>query len=94
MNPFLVSRNIGGLSVKPPARAWARLGFLCGWAGSGQNQPNTVPHFLFFFFCPALEICRKLQKNPKNMRPIFLAFLFSLEFNKNNFMNFRGNKEF
>jgi hypothetical protein len=57
MNPFLVSQNIGGFSVKPPVRAWARPGFLCGWAGSGQNQPITVETFLFFFFSRALEIC-------------------------------------
>jgi hypothetical protein len=28
------------------------------------------------------------------VKPIFLDFLFSLEFNKNSFMIFRGNKEF
>jgi hypothetical protein len=57
----------------------------------GPESAQYCSTFSFFFFYPALEICRKLQKNPKNMRPIFLAFLFSLEFNKNSFMNFRGN---
>jgi hypothetical protein len=51
-------------------------------------------NFFFFFFREALEICRKLQKNPKIVKPIFQDFLFSLEFNKNIFMIFRGNKEF
>jgi hypothetical protein len=50
--------------------------------------------FLLFFFSRTLKTCRKLQKNPKNMRPIFLGFLFSLEFSKNSFMIFSGNKKF
>jgi hypothetical protein len=50
--------------------------------------------FSFFFFSEALEICRKLQKNLKIVKPIFLGLLFSLEFNKNSFMIFRGNKKF
>jgi hypothetical protein len=50
--------------------------------------------FSFFFFSGALKICRKLQKNPKNMRPIFIGFLFSIVFNKNKFVIFSGSKKF
>jgi hypothetical protein len=35
-----------------------------------------------------------LKKNPKIVKPIFLGLLFSLEFNKNSFVIFSGNKEF
>jgi hypothetical protein len=62
MNPFLVSRNIGGFSVKPPVRAWARPGFLCGWAGSGQNQPITVEAFSFFLFQQSFRNLLKIVK--------------------------------
>jgi hypothetical protein len=65
------------------------------WTGPpGLISAHHCFNFFFFFFREALEICRKLQKNPKIVRPIFLDFLFSLEFNKNIFMIFRGNKEF
>jgi hypothetical protein len=63
----------------------------------GPPGPDLAQHyyiFSLFFFYPSLEICRKLQKIPKIVKPIFLDFLFSIEFNKNSFMIFRLNKEF
>jgi hypothetical protein len=68
--------------------------FASGLGRLGWNWPSPVQPFSFFFFSEALEICRNLQKNPKIVKPIFLGFIFSLEFNKNSFMIFRLNKEF
>jgi hypothetical protein len=51
-------------------------------------------HFFIFFFWETWEMCRKLMKIHKIVKPIFLGLLFYLEFNKNIFMNFRLNKEF
>jgi hypothetical protein len=76
------------------ARVSARPGFPIA---SGYPGPKTAHHcfnVFFFFFSGSLKIYRKLKKNPKNMRPIFLGFLFSIVFNKNSFMNFSLNKEF
>jgi hypothetical protein len=36
----------------------------------------------------------KIVENPKIVKPIFLGLLFSLEFNKNSFVIFSGNKKF
>jgi hypothetical protein len=38
----------------------------------GLLSAQYCSHFSFFFFCETLEICRKMYKNDKNVKPIFL----------------------
>jgi hypothetical protein len=63
------------------------------WADWARISPTlfTLSPFLFQnnFRNPWKNI-----KNPKIVKPIFLGFLFSLEFNKNSFMIFSLNREF
>ena len=70
-NPVLVSQNSKGLSVKLPAWARARA-FPRGPRPSEPDLAQYCFFFSLFFFYPTLEICRKLQKNGKNAKPIFL----------------------
>jgi hypothetical protein len=76
------------------ARVRARPGFPIALGYPGPKTAHHCFNVFFFFFSGSLKIYRKLKKNPKNMRPIFLGFLFSLVFNKNSFMIFSGNREF
>jgi hypothetical protein len=65
-----------------------------GTGPAGLEPAQHFQSFYFLFFSGTLEIYKKLQKNPKIVKPIFSDFLFSIEFNKNSFMIFRLNKEF
>jgi hypothetical protein len=81
--------------VQSSQRASAGAPRFSEWLGRmGCFWPSTIQTFFIFFFRETLEICRKLQKIHKIVKPIFLGLLFSLEFNKNSFMIFRLNKEF
>jgi hypothetical protein len=71
-----------------------RAPFSCVCGPVGLELAKYYWSFSFFFFSKALGNCRKLYKNPKNVKPIFLDLLFSIVFNKNSFMIFRLNKEF
>jgi hypothetical protein len=81
-----------------PARARARGRGSAGsgptWAGFG---PTLFICFSFSFIPRAktiIEKCRKMYKNAKIVKLIFLGLLFSLVFNKNSFVIFSGNKKF
>jgi hypothetical protein len=77
---FLQSRQCGRLSP-------------LDWAAGLKSAQYYSPVFPFLFI-PELKQLQKMVENPKIVKPVFLDFLFSLEFNKNSFMIFRGNKEF
>jgi hypothetical protein len=70
------------------ARIFFRLGLF------GLFLARYCSNLFFFFFQQNSNNFRKWQKNPKIVKPIFLGSLFSLEFNKNSFVIFSGNKKF
>jgi hypothetical protein len=75
-------------------RGRGRAPFLCMAGPYGLLLAQYYSNFFIFFFRETLEICRKLQKIRKIVKPIFLGLLFFLEFNKNSFMIFSLNREF
>jgi hypothetical protein len=72
--------------VRGHASAWS-------WAAWASLSPILLSLFLFLFQKNFGNLL-KIVENPKIVKPIFLSFLFSLEFNKNSFMIVRENKEF
>ena len=91
MYPLAVIQNDEGLCASLPARARARaLLLVVGRPGLDSAQYYSR----VFFLLQSQNNFRKLQKNPKIVKPIFLGLLCSLEFNKNSFVIFSGNKKF
>jgi hypothetical protein len=61
-----VIQMTGGLYAKSPA--WACLTW--SWAGSGWNEPSTVPPFSFSFYS---QTC-KIVENTRNMVKLWDQF--------------------
>jgi hypothetical protein len=73
--------------------AGARKRFLpLSWA-TGLKSAQYYSSVSFFFYFQSQNNFRKWLKNYKIVKPIFLGSLFSLEFNKNSFVIFSGNKK-
>jgi hypothetical protein len=56
-------------------------------------SPSLFIIFLFLFLASFRNLL-KMVENAKIVKLIFLGLLFSLEFSKNSFMIFSGNKKF
>jgi hypothetical protein len=84
------ARVFGAKSIG--ARARTRVSSRLG--PRGLDSVQHCSNLFFFFFYEALEIYRKLKKNLKNVKLIFLDSLFFIVFNKNSSMIFRSNREF
>jgi hypothetical protein len=93
LNLFTVRQKREGPGANLPSRAGAGARFLCCWAAWTRFGPALL-HLFSFLFLPSFGNMLKIVENPKIVKPIFLGLLFSLEFNKNSFVIFSGNKKF